>query len=242
MRTHLCLTSMFLTLLAILCVTPVSAADPPQKTVKLVPPKDLAGWQTKGDRSKSHWTVGTATIDPDNPTKLRVAPEGDELVNVGEHGVDIYSDAKFGDAVIELEVMVPKGANSGIYIMGEYELQILDSFGRTKLGMGDMGAIYGAAVPSKNASKAPGQWQKYVIAYRAPRFDTSGKKTANAMIVRVTLNDQVIHSNLELKGPTPGGITGQEAPTGPLLFQGDHGEVAYRNICITPSGSDAKRP
>ncbi len=240
MNTSRCVASWTLALLFITLVTPVQAADPPRQTVKLVPPKDLAGWQTKGDRGKSHWAVGTATLNPDDPTTLHVTPEGDELVNAGAHGVDIYSDAKFGDAVIELEVMVPKGANSGIYIMGEYELQILDSYGRKELGMGDMGAIYGAAVPGKNASKAPGQWQKYVIEYRAPQFDATGKKTANAVVVRVALNDQVIHSNLELKGPTPGGVSGKEAATGPLMFQGDHGEVAYRNICITPTSADAK--
>lgn len=122
-------------------------------------------------------------------------------------------------------------------VMGEYEIQVLDSYGRTESGMGDMGAIYGAAVPSKNASKAPGQWQKYVIEYRAPRFDAKGKKTANARIIKITLNGQVIHENLEFTNATPGGVSGKEAPTGPLLFQGNHGEVAYRNIKITPAGS-----
>ena len=120
--------------------------------------------------------------------------------------------------------------------VGEYEIQILDSFGRTELGMGDMGAIYGAAVPTQNASKAPGQWQKYVIDYRAPRFDAAGKKTANARIVKITLNGQVIHQDVEMKNATPGGVSGKEAPTGPLMFQGNHGEVAYRNIQVTPVG------
>ncbi len=218
----------------------IQAVDAPEKEVKLVPNKDLTDWQTKGERSRSQWTVGTAALDPNDSTKLVVKPQGSELINAGAHGVDIYSEAKFGDAVIELEVMVPKGSNSGIYIMGEYELQILDSYGREKLGMGDMGAIYSVAVPTKNASKAPGQWQKYVIKYHAPRFDADGKKTANGRIISVVLNDEVIHSDLELKGPTPGGVTGKEAPTGPLMFQGDHGEVAYRNIRITQLAPDTK--
>ena len=80
-----------------------------------------------------------------------------------------------------------------------------------------------------------GEWQKYVIIdFRARKFEAQGKKTANARFVRVTLNDQVIHENVEMKGPTPAGVTGKEAPQGGLMFQGDHGPVAYRNIRITP--------
>jgi hypothetical protein len=85
-----------------------------------------------------------------------------------------------------------------------------------------------------NASKPPGEWQKFVIDFRAPKFDESGKKIANARFVKVELNGQVLHENVEMKGPTPSGVTGKEAPEGPLMFQGDHGPVAYRNIRITP--------
>jgi hypothetical protein len=207
-----------------------SAAEP----VEPFNGKDLKGWKTVGDADRSNWKVGTATLDPKDSSKLQLSPEGHELVNAGAHGVDLYCDAKFGDAVIELEVMVPKGSNSGIYVMGEYEIQVLDSYGRKELGMGDMGAIYGASVPSKNASLAPGRWQKYVIDYQAPKFDADGRKTANARVNKITLNGQTIHENVELKGATPGGVSGKEAATGPLMFQGNHGEVAYRNIRITP--------
>jgi hypothetical protein len=129
---------------------------------------------------------------------------------------------------------VPKGANSGIYVMGEYEVQVLDSFGKEKLGGGDMGAVYGAAPPAVNACKPPGEWQKYVIDCQAPKFDGDGKKVANAILLKVELNGQRLHENLEMKGPTPAGVTGKEAADGPLMFQGDHGPVAYRNISITP--------
>ena len=139
-----------------------------------------------------------------------------------------------GDAVIEVEVMVAKGQNSGIYVMGEYEVQVLDSFGKEKVGAGDMGGLYGAAAPKVNASKAPGEWQKYVIDYRAPKFDADGKKTSNLKFVKIELNGQVLHENVELKGPTPSGVTGKEAATGPIMFQGDHGLVAYRNLKVTP--------
>ncbi|NQT40883.1 MAG: DUF1080 domain-containing protein [Planctomycetes bacterium] len=196
--------------------------------------KNLDGWKYCADPEKSQWTVGTAAVDPANPRNLKVTPGGNEMVNAGAHGVDIYSEATFGDATIELEVMVPQGSNSGIYVMGVYEIQVLDSFGRTKLGMGDMGAIYSMSVPRVNASLEPGKWQKYVIEYRAPKFDAGGKKTANGQVVKVTLNGTLIHENVELANCTPGGVSGKEAAEGPIMFQGNHGQVAYRNIRITP--------
>ena len=130
--------------------------------------------------------------------------------------------------------MVPKGSNSGIYVMGEYEVQILDSYGKTKVGAGDVGGLYGAQAPRVNAAKAPGESQRFVIDFRVPKFADDGKKIANARFVKVTLNGQVIHEEVEMKGPTPGGLTGKEAAQGPIMFQGNHGPVAYRNIKITP--------
>jgi hypothetical protein len=194
--------------------------------------KDLSGWKMK-DPKKSNWQVGKASLTPDHPDTIQLS-SGDELVNAKGGGTDIYTEEKFGDSRIEVEVMVPKGSNSGIYVHGEYEVQVLDSFGRKKLTQGDMGALYSAAVPKVNASKSAGEWQKYVIEFRAPKFDAGGRKTANAKFVKVILNDQVIHENVEMKGPTPSGVSGKEEPTGPLMFQGDHGPVAYRNIKITP--------
>jgi hypothetical protein len=195
--------------------------------------KDLAGWKLKGNAEKSKWKVGKAALDPAAQNKL-VVTDGAELVNAAGGGVDLYSEAKHGDALIEVELMVPKGSNSGVYVMGEYEVQVLDSFGKEKMGTGDIGALYGAAPPRVNASKAPGEWQKMVIDFRAPRFGPDGKKTANAKFVKIELNGQVIQENVEMKGPTPAGVSGKEAATGPLMFQGDHGPVAFRNIKITP--------
>lgn len=195
--------------------------------------KDTSGWKLKGDSAKSKWTVGSAKIDEKAPSKLIVEKSGSELINAEGGGVDIISEEKYGDATIELEVMAPKGSNSGVYLMGEYEVQVFDSFGKEKLGQGDMGAIYSAAAPPINATKAPGEWQKFVIQYEAPKFDSVGKKTANAKVLKVELNGKMLHENVELKGPTPGGVTGKEAATGPIMFQGDHGAVAYRNIKVT---------
>jgi hypothetical protein len=199
--------------------------------------KDLTGWKLKGDAKRSNWQVGIARLDDKKPGELLLAPgttsrpEPMQLVNVKGRGVDIYTEQKWGDAVIEVELMVPKNSNSGIYVMGEYEVQVLDSYGRDKVGPGDLGGLYGASAPKVNASKKPGEWQKFVIDFQAPRFE-DGKKISNAKFLRVTLNDQVIHEDVEMKGPTPSGVTGKEAPTGPLMFQGDHGPVAFRNIRI----------
>lgn len=196
--------------------------------------KDLSGWKLKGAEAKSKWKVGKASLDAADNKKLAVAEGTGELINSQGAGVDIYSEAKHGDAVIEVELMVPKGSNSGVYVMGEYEVQVLDSFGKEKMGNGDIGALYGAAPPKSNASKAPGEWQKFVIDFRAPKFDADGKKTANAKFVKIELNGQLIQENVEMKGPTPAGVTGKEHAEGPLMFQGDHGPVAFRNIRIAP--------
>jgi hypothetical protein len=137
-------------------------------------------------------------------------------------GQDFFSEAKFGDAVIEVEFMVPKGSNSGVYVMGEYEVQIFDSFGKSEVDPTDVGGLYGAQAPLLNASKAPGEWQELTIQFRAPKFDKEGKKTANACFLGVKLNGKVIQEKVEMKGPTPGGISGKEIAEGPLMFQGNH--------------------
>jgi hypothetical protein len=211
-----------------------SASDPRARATEPFNGKNLEGWTTKEPKSRSHWAVGKAELNPANRKELTVSQPGNELVNPKAGGVDIYTLEKYGDSRIEAEVMVPEGSNSGIYVMGEYEIQVFDSYGKEKLGGGDMGAIYGAAPPAVNASKAPGEWQKYVIEFRAPKFDEQGKKTSNARFLSVRLNGQVLHRDVEMKGPTPSGITGKEAAKGPLMFQGDHGPVAYRNIRISP--------
>ena len=200
--------------------------------------KNLDGWIAKGPGDKPHmWTVGTAGMDPDNPKRLVVVEGGNEFINAAKghgHSLDFYTEYKHGDALVELELMVPRGSNSGIYLQGEYEVQVLDSYGREELGMGDMGAIYGARPPGVNACRKPGEWQKYEIYFRAPQFDQDGKKIKNAVLDKVILNGQVIQENIELKSNTPGGVDGKEKPFGPLMFQGNHGPVAYRNIQIKP--------
>lgn len=226
---------------ALLLITTFAvAADKSTEPVRPFNGKDLSGWKLKGDASKGFWKAGVAKLNEQNPGQLTVssAPSADkgELINdkQGGGGVDIFTEEKFGDCTISLELMVPKGSNSGVYVMGEYEVQVLDSFGKKdeQLGQGDLGALYSAAAPKKNVAKAPGEWQKLEIVFQAPKFE-GDKRISPAKFVKVTLNGEVLHENVEMKGPTPGGLTGKEAPTGPIMFQGDHGPVAFRNITIT---------
>jgi len=226
-----------LTAVALLAVSPAPAEQADAKPTTLFNGKDLSGWKLKGKNvEKSKWVVGYATMDEKANNKLNVEKTGAgdaQLVNSAGGGVDIYTEPAFGDGTYEVEFMVPKGSNSGLYIMGEYEVQILDSFGKDKVGPGDLGGLYGASAPKLNASKKPGEWQKFVIEYQAPKFE-GGKKVANMKFIKVVLNDQVIHENVEMKGPTPSGVTGKEAPTGPLMIQGDHGPVTLRSLKFTP--------
>jgi Domain of Unknown Function (DUF1080) len=196
--------------------------------------KTMAGWTVKVDAAKSKWKVGTSKLDEKNPAKIVWTAGEGELINTDGGGTDAMTEATFGDCTIEVEFMVPKGSNSGVYVMGEYEVQVLDSYGKPndKLTQGDLGALYSAAAPKVNASKKPGEWQTFVIEFQAPKFD-GDKKVANAKFLKVTLNDVVLHENVEMKGATPGGLTGKEKAKGPLMFQGDHGPVAYRNIRVT---------
>jgi len=207
----------------------------PANIVKPFNGKNLDGWKLKGPADRSKWVVGLAKIDPDNPRNFVVAPcDGapGEMINAVPHSLDIYTEQKFGDCTISLGFMVPRGSNSGVYAMGEYEVQILDSYGKKQVGTGDLGGIYAVAAPRVNAARKPGEWQTLFIDFKAPKFK-NGKKIANARFVKIVLNDQVIHENVEMTTRGGGGVTGKEAPTGPLMFQGNHGVVAYRNIKIT---------
>jgi hypothetical protein len=154
---------------------------------------------------------------------------------------NLVTNFEHGDIELELEVMLPKGSNSGIYLQGRYEIQLLDSWGVKNPKYGDIGGIYRnwentpgkiymGKAPLSNPAKAPGLWQKMRIAFRAPRFDTSGKKIANASFAYVELNGVRIHDNVEVPLPTGGPLENNEKATAPLMIQGDHGPVAFRNI------------
>jgi hypothetical protein len=217
----------------------VFGADNP-KPISLCNGRDLTGWKIVG-RGPSQWTFGKAAMDPDAPAKLKVVGPGDELICTNRT-VNLSSEAVFGDCIMELEFMVGKStegngmdSNSGIKLMNIYEIQIFDSYGKAKPNKIDCGAIYSETAPLVNACKKPGEWQKLVIDFRAPRFDEAGNKTANAKFVKVTLNGQVIQDNVEIAHGTNVSRNAKEHPTGPIYLQGDHGSVAFRNISVTPS-------
>ena len=212
-----------------------------EKTKSLFNGKDFTGWR----QPTGAWMAAKAvSLDPADPTKFVVQPGEGIMVNGPKFKtVNIVTEAEFGDAQIHIEFCISKHSNSGIYLMGRYELQVFDSFGvgNDKYPGIECGGIYPRWIneqnveghsPRVNASKPPGQWQTFDITFRAPRFDANGKKIANAKFVKVLHNGRVIHENLELNGPTRGGAPEQEGAVGPLCFQGDHGPVAYRNLKV----------
>jgi hypothetical protein len=217
--------------LVLLAMATLAAA--PSKTASLFNGKDLSGWKKATSKSTGQWQVGQVALDPINPEKLKITGPGDALATL-EKNPNLISEASFGDCILELEFMVPKKSNSGVKLVSLYEIQILDSFGKAAVGKGDCGAVYQESAPKVNACKAPGEWQTLVIDFRAPRFDAAGKKTANARFAKVTLNGQMVQENVELDHGTNVSRNKPEYPAGPLLLQGDHGPIAFRNIKLTP--------
>jgi hypothetical protein len=163
------------------------------------------------------------------------------LVNTaeGDQPLDILTSWEHGDLDLSLEFMMASGSNSGIYLQGKYEIQLLDSWGVDNPKFSDLGGIYqwmedgrgvGGTAPDVNAALAPGVWQHMDIRFKAPEFNEQGQKIKNARLVEVVLNGKVIHTDLELTHPTGGAISDNETSRGPLRIQGDHGPVAVRNI------------
>jgi hypothetical protein len=217
---------------AAILMGPVLAADDAWVT-KPFNGKDLEGWKCRGE-GMGAWMVGSAKLDPDDPAKLVTTKEGTEMVNAKAHSMDIFSNAKYGDQIVKVEVMVPKGSNSGIYLQGEYEVQVLDSYGKDETAnKGDMGAVYGKCAPKGPHYKKPGEWQTFEIHFQAPKFDADGKKTANAKFIKIVFNGDTIVENFDCDGPT-GGELGKETAMGPIMFQGNHGAVSFRNLTIEP--------
>lgn len=199
--------------------------------------------------------AGSVSGDLDKPNLLNFSKGDGILVNQPtkkNNGQDLISLEEFGDIDLELEVMVAPKSNSGVYLMGQYEIQILDSWGKTTARAGDMGGIYErwdeskpdgqkgyqGYAPRQNVSRAPGVWQNLKVSFQAPRFNDNGEKTENAKFLSVHLNGVLIHENLEVFGPTRGSLKPNDIPRGPIRIQGDHGAVAFRNINVTKFDSE----
>jgi hypothetical protein len=202
-------------------------AEPPKGAVILFDGKDLSKWR--------RYELGGGV---DGPAAWKIVDGAMEV-----KGGDIITKDKFRDMRLHVEFMPPsmpeasgqaKG-NSGVFVMDNYEVQVLDSFGLPTIGVGDCAALYSKKTPDKNAAKPPAQWQTYDIEFKAPKFDASGKKTANARIT-VVWNGEKVHDDVELEGPLPGG-TGEKPEGGGIRLQ-DHGNpVRYRNIWVVPGAA-----
>jgi hypothetical protein len=209
---------------------PMTLAPPPG-AVTLFDGKDLSHWRTR-EGQPAAWRVADGAMTA--------------------HGGDIASQETFRDFRLHVEFRVPnmpeargqEKGNSGVYLQGRYEIQVLDSYGFKVPGKGDCGAVYDQYAPLVNACKPPMEWQSYDAFFRAARVDGSGQVTEPA---RVTLlqNGIVIQNNVQLQGPTGGAMDDSVGEPGPILLQ-DHGyPVQYRNVWVVPlplKGSDQYEP
>lgn len=165
--------------------------------------KDLTGWRPRNDEAPNQW-----------------AAQDGVLVN-GEAGSDLVTEATFRDFKLHVEVNVPEGSNSGIYLRGRYEVQVQDDHGKEPHAL-HMGGIYGQVTPSSNPSLPAGEWQSFDITLLGRR-------------VSVVLNGETIIDDQEIPGITGGALDSNEAEPGPVFLQGDHGRILYRNLVLTPA-------
>lgn len=206
--------------------TPADVRSPAaQKVIALFSgkPADLAAnWVRRGSNKPAAWKVQ------------------DGVMVAG--GGDIVTKQKFKDFQLHLEWKPPvlppnvRGqarGNSGVFLQGRYEIQVLDSYGVAEPGRGDAGAVYNQAAPLVNAYKPPTEWQTFDIFFRAPRVDAAGKMTEKARVT-VLLNGFIIQNNQEIQGSTGGPQDENPREPGAIRLQ-DHGNpVQFRNILILP--------
>ena len=209
--------------------------------------RDLAGWVPQ-DQKPSEWFT-TKFVRWERllgPTRLGGAPGESGVMINGPTGrtANFVTTAKHGDIELYVEYMVAKGSNSGVYLQGLYEIQVFDSYGSSEpLQSSDAGGIYhrwineqgvGGSAPLRNGARRPGEWQSFQAWFRAPRFDPAGKKTANAKFLRVLHNGLLVQEDVECEGPTRAHMNHPEAAQNPLMLQGDHGPIAFRNLYWRP--------
>jgi len=180
-------------------------------SVNLFNGKDLTGWRLTNEKQKNGFSAkdGVLTNDP-------AQTEGEHHVSYG----NLRTDQEFEDFNLKLEVNVPEGSNSGVYLRGMYEVQVLDSYGK-ELDPHNMGAIYSRIKPTVSAEKPAGTWQTMDITL-CDRHAT------------VILNGVKIIDNQPIYGPTGGALKSDVFTPGPIYLQGDHGKVYYRNLVLTP--------
>ncbi|MGY6648581.1 family 16 glycoside hydrolase [Wenyingzhuangia sp. IMCC45574] len=204
--------------------------------------KDLSAFKPTGANWK---TVGDVVVNRNKKRTISSKEGGGILVNTNDQkkNQNLFTAFEHKDIELELDVMMPVQSNSGIYFQSRYEIQLLDSWNVKQPKSGDIGGIYQrwdktaekgkqgyeGHAPRINAAKAPGLWQHLRVIFHAPRFDANGKKIKNAWFEEVYLNGVLLHKNVEVTGPTRAGLSGEKA-TAPIMIQGDHGPVAFKNI------------
>ena len=163
----------------------------------------LEAWRIRDPREKNGWTVVGGVLTNTPPS------------------ADLVTRRLFRDFRLRLEVNVPPGGNSGIYLRGRHEVQVEDSYGKAPQARG-MGGIYGQVTPASVPAKKPGEWQTFDITLVGRR-------------VTVVLNGVTVLDRAEIPGITGGALDSDEGAPGPLMLQGDHTGVRYRNIVIQPA-------
>ena len=201
-----------------------------------------------------NWKIAKDVFYDLNGEDTKITAGTGVLVNSLQKGdnLPLKSTFEHGDIELELDFMMPKGSNSGIYLQGRYEVQLFDSWAVENSKYSDAGAIYQrwddsrgtgregfeGHPPLVNVSRAPGLWQTLRIVFTAPRFDSLGKKVSNAKFISVYQNGVLVQKNIEVTGPTQAAYFEDESALGPLVIQGDHGDVAIRNIKYKTYGAE----
>jgi hypothetical protein len=178
--------------------------------IELFNGKDLTGWRLIDPKQANGFKVidGALVNDPVNKEGQRI--------NFG----NLRTEKEYEDFKLTLEVNVPAHSNSGVYLRGMYEIQVLDSYGKP-LDSHNMGGLYSRINPSQPAEKPAGEWQSMEIVLCERH-------------VTVVLNGKTIIDNKPAYGPTGGAIIADVFKPGPIYLQGDHGKVSYRNLVLTP--------
>ena len=167
--------------------------------------KDLTGWKLRNPSGTPSWSVNDGILVNE--------------VSPGKHGTDLVSEEKFRDFALRYEYKIPKGANSGVYLRGRYEIQVLDDYERGKPSKGGNAALYNTAPVAKFASKPAGEWQ-------------TCKATIKGDKVTVILNGEKVHDSVTVEKPTGGELDRNVDQPGPIMLQGDHGSISFRKIEI----------
>ncbi|MEO7318555.1 MAG: DUF1080 domain-containing protein [Chthoniobacteraceae bacterium] len=192
-------------LLALILPLAAIAADDEKDFKPLFNGKDFAGWHVRNESAHNAWKVVDGVLKNE--------------LKQGEHGVDLITDAKYWNFAVRYEYMVPDGSNSGFYLRGRHEIQILGDYKSGKASLGGNGAIYQHTLPAKFAGKPGDQWQTV-------------EATMIGDKVTVTLNGEKIHDKVTVERATGSELDGKVKEPGPFFLQGDHGAVSFRNLRV----------